>query len=170
MKPLLSGTRVKYYHICHRKLWLFDRDVWMEQTSEAVQDGELLHKTAYPQRAARFREMEIEGSKIDAYDPHDKVVHEMKRSPKMIKSDTAQLKFYIWLLERHGIAGVTGLLEYPTQRQTEEVILTDADRQEILQWERGIEALTAEDAPCPPVINKPFCRQCAYYDFCYVQE
>ena len=41
MKPL-TATHVKYYHVCWRKLWLFDRDVWMEHTSEAVAGGELL--------------------------------------------------------------------------------------------------------------------------------
>ena len=169
MKPI-SGTRVKYYHICHRKLWLFDRDVQMEHTSDVVQQGELLHKTAYPQRAARFREIEIEGSKIDSYDPIDKVVHEMKRSPKMQKSDTAQLKFYIWLMEQHGLVGVTGLLEYPAQRQTEEVLLTDSDRAEIPLWVEEMEKLTADEAHCPPPIHKPFCKQCAYYDFCYVSD
>lgn len=61
----LTATHVKYYHLCHRKLWLFDRDVWMEHTSEAVAAGELLHQTAYPQRAERYREISIGGSKID---------------------------------------------------------------------------------------------------------
>ena len=166
----ITGTKVAYYHICLRKLWLFDRDVQMEHTSEVVEDGSLLHLSAYPQRAERYRELQFEGIKIDFYDPKDKLVHEIKRSNKMHAASVAQVKYYLYILERHGIPGVTGLLEYPTQRQTEEVFLTDADRAEILQWEAAIEKLTADDAPCPPVINKPFCRQCAYYDFCYVQE
>lgn len=169
MKPI-SGTRVKYFFICHRKLWLFDRDIWMEHTSGAVQEGELLHKTAYPKRAARFRELEINGSRIDAYDPQDNVVHELKRSPAMIKSDTAQLKFYLYLLESFGIIGATGILEYPKQRQTEAIILTDSDREDIKKWEKDIETLTLATADCPPVINKTFCKKCAYYEFCYVTE
>lgn len=166
----LTGTRVKYFHICHRKLWLFDREVWMEHTSDAVADGELLHSTAYPQRPVRGREITLGGSKIDFYDPEANVVHEMKRSASMLHSDTAQLKFYLWLLEQHGIAGATGILEYPKQRRTEEVRLTDTDRAAIPQWEEGIARVTAPDAACPPVINKPICKQCAYYDFCYVAE
>jgi CRISPR-associated exonuclease Cas4 len=166
----LTGTRVKYYHICHRKLWLFDRDVWMEHTSESVADGELLHSTAYPQRAARGREISLGGSKIDFYDPQTRVVHEMKRSASMPQADVAQLKFYLWLLEQHDISGATGLLEYPKQRRTEEVQLSDEDRAAIPLWEADIARITAPDAPCPPVINKPYCKRCAYYDFCYVEE
>lgn len=166
----LTATHVKYYHVCHRKLWLFDRDVWMEHTSEAVAAGELLHQTAYPQRAERYREISIGGSKIDFYDPQQRVVHELKKSNKMVDSDTAQVKYYLWLLEQHGVASPTGLLEYPKLRQTQPVELTEEDRTRIPQELAAIRALLADDTPCPPVINKPFCKQCAYYEFCYSGE
>ena len=51
----LTGKHINYFHICHRKLWLFDHGVSFQQTHEHVQDGTLLHLTAYPQRAKRFR-------------------------------------------------------------------------------------------------------------------
>ena len=169
MKPL-TATHVKYYHVCHRKLWLFDRDVWMEHTSEAVAAGELLHQTAYPQRAERYREISLGGSRIDFYDPKAKVVHELKKSNKMTDSDTAQVKYYLWLLEAHGVESPTAILEYPKLRQTQPVHLTDDDRTRIPQELAAMRTLLADDAPCPPVINKPFCKQCAYYEFCYVHE
>jgi CRISPR-associated exonuclease Cas4 len=166
----LTATHVKYYHLCYRKLWLFDHDVWMEHTSEAVAAGELLHQMAYPQRAERYREISIGGSKIDFYDPQRKVVHELKKSNKMVDSDTAQVKYYLWLLEAQGVDNPTGILEYPKLRQTQPVALTDEDRARIPQELAAMRALLADDTPCPPVINKPFCKQCAYYEFCYVAE
>ena len=55
-------------------------------------DGTLLHQTAYPQRAQRYREIQIEGIKIDFYDPQARVVHEIKRSTKMEAASVAQLQ------------------------------------------------------------------------------
>lgn len=165
----ITGKHVNYYHICHRKLWLFHHGISFQQTHANVADGSLLHQTAYPQRAQRYREIQIDGIKIDFYDPHERVIHEIKRSDKLEHASIAQLQYYLYVLERHGVVGPTGILEYPKIRQTQTVALTDADRAAIPEWEVGIEqVVTADD--CPPVINKPLCRQCSYYEFCYVAE
>lgn len=165
----ITGKHINYYHICHRKLWLFDSGISFQQEHANVQDGSLLHETAYPQRAARFREIQIEGIKIDFYDPHERVVHEIKRSDKMEPASIAQLQYYLLVLERHGVQGPTGILEYPKIRRTQTVVLTAADRVAIETWEAGVADITTREQ-CPPVINKSFCKQCAYYDFCYVGE
>jgi CRISPR-associated exonuclease Cas4 len=56
-----------------------------------VADGNLLHQTAYPQRAQRYREIQIEGIKIDFCDPHERVAHEIKGSNKLEDASVAQL-------------------------------------------------------------------------------
>lgn len=165
----ITGKHINYYHICHRKLWLFHHGISFQQTHDNVADGILLHETAYPQRAQRYREIQIEGIKIDFYDPHAQVVHEIKRSNKMEPASIAQLQYYLLILERHGVENPTGLLEYPKIRRTETVVLTEADRTAIGQWEAAIAQLV-EQPTCPPTINKPFCKNCSYYDFCYVAE
>ncbi|MDO7876345.1 CRISPR-associated protein Cas4 [Hymenobacter sp. ASUV-10] len=165
----LTGKHINYYHICHRKLWLFHSGISFQQTHANVADGTLLHETAYPQRAKRYREVQLDGIKIDFYDPQERVVHEIKRSNKLEHASIAQLQYYLRVLERHGIENPTGLLEYPKIRRTERVVLTDADRAAIEQWEAAIEQLVNLPS-CPPVINKPFCKQCSYYEFCYVSE
>jgi len=48
-------------------------------------------------------------------------------------------------------------------------VLTDADRLAIAEWEVAIKQLVAQES-CPPVIKKPFCKNCSYYDFCYSGE
>lgn len=165
----LTGKHINYYHICHRKLWLFDSGLSFQQDNAHVQEGTLLHLTAYPQRAKRFREIQLDGIRIDFYDPVDRVVHEIKRSNKLEDASVAQLQYYLRVLERHGVPGPTGVLEYPKLRRTQKVVLTDADRAAIDTWEAGV-AEVASRPQCPPVINKPFCKQCAYYEFCYVAE
>jgi CRISPR-associated exonuclease Cas4 len=79
------------------------------------------------------------------------------------------VKYYIYVLERNGIDGVTGILEYPALRQTTKVNLTDTDRHKIKEIEEKIAQLISSD-DCPPVINAKICKSCSYYDFCYVKE
>ena len=165
----MTGTHFNYYQVCHRKLWLFANGINMEHTSDLVYEGKLIHETSYPQRSERYEELEIDGIKLDYYDARNKVIHEIKKSDKIEAAHTLQLKYYIFVLERNGIEGVTGILEYPTMHQTDKVELTDPDRKRILEIEKDI-SLIIEDEHCPPVINSKICKQCSYYEFCYVTE
>lgn len=165
----MTGTQFNYYQICHRKLWLFSNGINMEHTSDLVYEGKLIHETTYPQRSDRYEELEIEGIKIDFYDARNKVIHEIKKSDKIEVAHEWQLKYYIYVLERQGIEGVTGLLEYPTMRHTAKVELTEADRQYIIRTEKEIEALIKANE-CPPAINSKICNNCSYYEFCYASE
>ena len=157
------------YHVCKRELWLCANGINMEQTSDLVYDGKLIHETSYPQRSERYEEVEIDGIKIDYYDTRNKVIHEIKRSDKVETAHEWQVKYYIYVLENNGIDGVTGILEYPELRQTTKVELTDADRQKIKEIEDKIAQLISSDE-CPPVIHSKICKNCSYYDFCYVEE
>lgn len=165
----MTGTQFNYYQICHRKLWLFSNGINMEHTSDLVYEGKLIHETTYPQRSERYEELEIEGIKIDFYDARNKVIHEIKKSDKIEVAHEWQLKYYIYVLERQGVEGVTGLLEYPTMRHTAKVELTEADRQYIIRTEKEIEALIKANE-CPPAINSKICNNCSYYEFCYASE
>jgi CRISPR-associated exonuclease Cas4 len=163
MKP--TGTQINYYHICHRKLGLFANGMQMEHTSDLVTEGKLIAETTYPQRAAKYRELDLGFIKIDHYDAMNKIVREVKKSKKMEAAHSAQLKYYLWVLEQSGVDGVSGVLEYPKLRRTEEVWLSDLDREEILSWILGVESVLC--GTCPKVIDKPICNRCSYADFCY---
>ena len=165
----MTGTHFNYYQICHRKLWLFANSINMEHTSDLVYDGKLIHESSYPQRSERYEELEIDGVKIDYYDVRNKVIHEIKRSDKVEHAHEWQVKYYIYVLERNGIEDVKGVLEYPALRHTAPVILTDADRIRITEMEKEIRQLIEGDV-CPPVINAKICKNCSYYDFCYIGE
>jgi CRISPR-associated exonuclease Cas4 len=165
----MTGTHFNYYHVCHRKLWLFANGINMEHTSDLVYEGKLLHEESYPQRPERYEELEIEGIKIDFYDARNKIVHEIKKSDKIETAHQWQVKYYIRVLERNGVEGVTGILEYPSMRHTQTVELNDDDRRRIDEMETEIDALIKQDE-CPAVINSKICRQCSYYEFCYVTE
>lgn len=165
----ITGTHFNYYLVCQRKLWLFASGIHMEQTSDLVYEGKMIHENSYPQRASKYREIEMEGIKIDFYDPVGKVIHEIKKSGKEHDSHLWQLKYYIYRFERAGIDGVTGILEYPTERLKEEVFLSIPDSQYIEESEKEINTIISADN-CPPVINAAKCKKCSYFDFCFINE
>lgn len=121
----------------------------METNSDIVYEGKLIHENSYEKRNEKYKEIEIEGIKIDFYDPHNKVIHEIKKSKKMEKAHEWQLKFYIYILELAGIIGVTGILEYPEQKKNKEILLEDKDRLILQNTKQEIAQIVEANSPCP---------------------
>lgn len=173
----ITATHINYYHICHRKLWLFANGINMEHTSDTVADGKLLHETSYPQRAERYTEIELSvqkddlqlSGKIDFYDAKGKVIHETKRSDKMEEAHEWQVKYYIWLLSLNGVEGATAILEYPKLRSTKQIYITEQDKKYLQALVSTIN-ICAESEDCPPKINAGICKKCSYYELCYIAE
>ncbi|MDX2305274.1 MAG: CRISPR-associated protein Cas4 [Microscillaceae bacterium] len=164
---MITATHINYYHICHRKLWLFDRGIQMEHNSEAVYEGKLVGEFSYPQRAERYTELALEGIKIDYYDPHKNIVHEIKKSDKQEPAHEAQVCYYLYVLEKHGILGASGILEYPRLRKTVNIpALNEEKRIEVRQWIAEIEQILQQEL-CPPKIKAKICKTCSYHDLCY---
>lgn len=99
----ITGTHFNYYQICRRKLWLFGNGINMEHTSDLVYEGKLVHEDSYPQRSAKYEEVEIDGIKVDFYDARNLVIHEVKKSNKVEKAHEWQLKYYMYVFGRNGI-------------------------------------------------------------------
>lgn len=169
MKMQITGTHFNYYFICRRKLWLFVKGIHMEHTSDLVYEGKLIHETSYQQRSEKYEEVQIGGIKVDYYDTKNKVIHELKKSNKIETAHEWQLKYYIYVFEKAGIDGVSGILEYPKLRKKEEIYLSDIDRERIVEIETDIEKIINSEN-CPPVIDSKICKKCSYFDFCFIQE
>ena len=165
----VTGTQFNYFQICKRKLWLFSNGIQMEHTSDLVYEGKLIHEDSYAQRSSKYEEVELDGIKVDYYDAKNRIIHEIKKSNKIETAHEWQLKYYIYMFEKNGITGVTGILEYPTLRKTEKIILTDIDREEILKIENAIEEVIKMEV-CPDGKKRPICKNCSYYDFCFSGE
>lgn len=165
----LTGTHFNYYQVCKRKLWLFANGINMEHTSDLVYEGKLIHEESYPQRSAKYEEIELDGIKVDYYDTLHKVIHEIKKSDKVDVAHEWQLKYYMYVFEQNGIEGVTGVLEYPVLRKRDIVLLSDVDREMIGEMKADIMRVIDSDV-CPPLEKKRICKNCSYLDFCYSGE
>ncbi len=165
----ISSTHIAYLHLCHRKLWLHANGIRMENaTNNAfVAEGKLIGETAYDRRPKKWKELNLGHLKIDHFDPQANTVREVKKSPKLEHAHIAQVKYYLYALEQRGVHGADGVIEYPKQRKSTTVELTDADRKDIKEWEAEIERIIGLPA-CPELVRKPYCKSCAFRDFCYV--
>lgn len=161
----IGGVDIAYSVLCKRKLWLYKKGIGMEDESDRVLQGSVLHETAYPR--LEKREILIDDAfKIDAFD--GEYIREVKLSSKMLESDKLQMLFYLYQLSLRGI-NKKGLLSYTKEKKTIEVILTNKEEKAI---KKAIaEAYQIIDKPSPPaVIKLSYCKSCAYYEFCYSRE
>ena len=123
----------------------------------------------YPQRSAKYEEVEIDGIKVDYYDTGNKIIHEIKKSDKIERAHEWQLKYYIYIFEQNGMKRVTGILEYPVLRKKDLIYLSDIDREMICEMEHDILQIIESDS-CPSLEKKRVCKNCSYLDFCYSGE
>jgi CRISPR-associated exonuclease Cas4 len=165
---MISGTSIAYLHLCHRKLWLSANGIRMENaTANAyVEEGKLISENTYTRRADKWRELNLGHLKIDHYDPVSKIVREVKKSNKLEHAHVAQVKYYLYAMQQLGIAGATGLIEYPRQRKTTTVELSHEDVADIKGWEQEVRRIS-QLPNCPELVRKTYCKSCAFYDFCY---
>ncbi len=165
----ITGTLISYYFYCLRRMWLHANDIKFEDTSEDVAMGVVIEETSYQKRSDRYQQIQIGPIKIDFYDAKNKIIHEVKKSSKFHETHIWQIKYYIYVLEQAGVKGATGILEYPKERKTEEVFLSESDRAFLKELITKIDQLIHQQN-CPPIIHKPKCKNCSYFDFCYADE
>jgi CRISPR-associated exonuclease Cas4 len=140
----------------------------MEQTSDTVAMGNFISESTYERERHEIHIADDEDDIVlDFYDGKTKTIHEVKKFDKMESTHIWHVKFYISILEKKGIEGVTGEIDYPKLRQKIKVELTTDDREELIKIRIKIKDIVEQET-APESINKPFCKQCSYYDLCYI--
>lgn len=165
----VNATLVNLFHVCKRQMWLHAHGIRMEHASEVVAEGKLIGESTYQDRAQKYTELQIENIKIDYYDAKNRVIHEVKKSDKVEHAHIAQVKYYMYILQKHGIDNVTAILEYPKMRQRKIVEWEIGDIQVVEEWIAQARQFISQ-SNCPDLIKKPICKKCSYYELCYVGE
>jgi CRISPR-associated exonuclease Cas4 len=165
----ITGTLIAYYFYCHRRMWLHTNGIRFEDTSEDVEMGVLIEETSYNHRTSKYEQISLGSIKIDFYDAKNRIIHETKKSSKFHETHIWQLKYYILMLEEVGVNNVSGILEYPQERKTEKVELSENDKNKLNEIVETITNLLISD-DCPPRIISPKCKNCSYFDFCWSGE
>jgi CRISPR-associated exonuclease Cas4 len=158
-----TGTQINYYFVCHRKLWLFSKNISFEDENEYVQLGKLIDESSYKRNK---KQIEIGNIKIDFLD-NKGVIHEVKKSRSIEKAHIYQLKYYIRTLKEMGVEGLSGEIDYPKLKKKEKILWENDDEARFQEIFSDIRAILDEKKP-PAVEEKTFCKKCAYYEFCFV--
>lgn len=162
----ITGTQIAYYIVCKRKLWLFTKGLSFESFSDLVEIGKVISETSFSKE--KFKEIDIGNAKIDFLKLKDEiVVHETKKSRKLEEAHIWQVKYYIYCLRKKGINCKKGILHYPKLMKTLEVNYSAEDENIINNFLKEIVEIKKRER-VPDVINKPYCKKCAYYEFCFV--
>lgn len=162
----VTGTLINYYFHCKRQCYLFGNKLNLENNSEDVMIGRVLHELK--NKGKKNTEIAIDNIKIDKI-TEDYVV-EIKKSDADINAAKWQLLFYLYILKQKGIAKkgkIVVVEKKKDNKKTHYVELDEESEKNILELQSHIINLLETDS-IPSVINKPTCKKCAYYEYCYI--
>lgn len=160
----ISGIMIYYYFVCKRKLWYYLNQINMEQNSELVSIGKILDETTYKD--------EKKGILIDNtinvdFIEKGAILHEVKKTKAIEEAGIWQIKYYMYYLEEKGVKNVQAKIDYPLLRKTEQIFLEEKDKEILKNVIEEIEELNKSEK-IPKKINSKICKNCAYFDLCYV--
>jgi len=159
---MISGTLIWYYYVCKREVWLMAREITPDQDFPSLEIGRAIHEIFY----ANFKkEISIEGAKIDLIEKEDRVICEVKTSSRYLEAAKFQLAYYLYRLKEMGIRS-SGIITIPKEKKRTKVILDDQIERKLIETFNEIKKIVSSDKP-PPQIRIPYCRKCAYKDFCW---
>ena len=162
----VNGTLVNYYFHCKRQCYLHGNRLNLEDNSEMVKVGKSIHES----KALENKQSEISIDNIKLDKLTSEYLTEIKKSDADIEASKWQLIFYLKVLKNKGILR-KGKLEFLEKNKTNKKILyfnlDENIEKELDNYIKDIENLLQNDE-VPTVLNKPKCKKCAYYEYCYI--
>ncbi len=161
----VNGTLINYYFHCKRQCYLHGNRLNLEDNSESVSIGKALHEE---RRNNKNTEIEIDNIKIDKLTKE--YLTEVKKSDADVEAAKWQLLFYLKILKNKGIVR-RGKLEFIEKNKTKKkTLILELNKEkeiELNEYINDIEKLLNEEN-IPKILNKPKCKKCAYYEYCYI--
>lgn len=162
----VNGTLINYYFHCKRQCWLHGNRINLENSSEDVHIGKVIHEIK--SEGKDNAEIAIDNVKIDKI-TKDYVV-EVKKSDADVNAAKWQVLLYLKKLKDKGV-GKKGKLEFEEKNKQDKKIiyieLTPDLENELNKLNKDIEDLLKDSRP-PEIEKNNKCKKCAYYEYCYV--
>lgn len=160
---IITGTLVWYYFICNREVWLMSRELAPDQDFIPLEIGRAIHEIYY---ARDRKELTFEGIKLDVIKRSKKMIFEIKTSSRFLQAAKFQLLYYLYRFEEMGVK-MEGEIHIPKERKRILVSLNEDNRKELLKVLSEIKEIVNMENPPKPV-KIPYCKRCAYKEFCWV--
>lgn len=159
----ITGTLINYYFHCQTQCWLSANRINLEDNSEDVRVGKILHLFQN-----RTREVAIDNIRVDKLT--QEYLIEVKKSDSDPEAAKWQVLLYLYRLRLKGIErkGRIEFIEKNNQnRKIHYVELDEVNERELLEVLAKIETLITAPKPPPPIYAKS-CERCAYYEYCFI--
>lgn len=162
----ITGTIINYYFHCKRQCWLFSNRINLEDNSEDVRIGRVLHEIEHEK--SKNTEISIDNVKLDKIT--DEYLVELKKSDADIVAVEWQVLLYLKKLKNKGIEK-KGKIEFVEKNKQDHKIqyidLNEENEQQLIELENEIVNFIATPTP-PNATLMPKCNQCAYYEYCFL--
>lgn len=163
MEKQITGIMIYYYFVCKRKLWYFCHDINMENFNTDVQIGKFLDESSY---GRENKHLNIDNVINIDYIKEMNILHEIKKSRAIEEASVWQVKYYLFYLKQRGVV-LKGRIDYPTIRQSVDVVLTEEDEAQLERIIQGITEIYHMKSPFD-FEKRPICNKCAYKDLCLI--
>lgn len=160
---MITGTLVNYYFHCKRQCWLFYNKINLEDNSEDVRIGKVLHEIKNDKPPDN-----IDNIKVDKIT--SEYIVEIKKSDADIEASKEQLYFYLYSLMKKGIMRKGKLECIEKNKQSKKIHIIELDEKVIINKEKQYEEMMRFlDSLVPPQATlEKKCKRCAYYDYCFI--
>lgn len=161
----ITGTLINYYFHCRRQCYLHANRINLEDNSEDVRIGKVLHEIN--EEKSKQTEIKIDNIKIDKI-TKDYLV-EVKKSDSDPQAVKWQVLLYLYKLKQKGVIrkGKIEYIEKNHNTKSEILELDDANEKELFVVLENIEALIIAPTPPAPILEGK-CKKCAYYEYCFI--
>ena len=162
----ITGTLINYYFHCKTQCWLHANRINLEDNSEDVRIGKILHELQ--EKKSKKGEISIDNIKIDKL-TKDYLV-EIKKSDSDPEAVKWQVLLYLYKLKQKGVER-KGKIEFVEKRKQNKKVhyvgLDEDSERELLNVLETIENLVDKPKPPEPILAK-HCKKCAYYEYCFI--
>jgi CRISPR-associated exonuclease Cas4 len=162
----ITGTLINYYFHCKTQCWLHANRINLEDNSEDVRIGKVLHEIN--EEKSKNTEISIDNIKIDKLTREYLV--EVKKSDSDVEAVKWQVLLYLYKLKQKGVEkkGKIEFIEKNRQKKKIHYIeLDETNQKELLEVLREIKSLIDLPKPPEPKFEK-HCKKCAYYEYCFI--
>lgn len=164
MEKQITGVIIYYYEVCKKKLWYFYNEISMEDTNENVLLGKVIDEETYKRDDKHINIDNI--INID-FIRSKKILHEVKKSNKIEEASILQVKYYLYYLKKHGVNNIKAKIDYPLLKKSVDIELSNEDIDKIEDILLDIKTIVDSRIPVDTQ-KKKICKNCAYYDLCFV--
>jgi CRISPR-associated exonuclease Cas4 len=162
----ITGTIINYYFHCKRQCWLFSNRINLEDNSEDVRIGRVLHEIEHEK--SKNTEISIDNVKLDKIT--DEYLVEIKKSDADIVAVEWQVLLYLKKLKDKGIEK-RGKIEFIEKNKQDHKVqyidLNEKNEQQLIELENEITNFITTPIP-PKATLLPKCQKCAYYEYCFL--